>query len=232
MAWLCTRPTIFWRRAVGAFPVGVDGDAVLIGTESFLTESGVLPAPVDGQVAELREQGQTVVLVAVNGAFAGLLGVADPLKPSAAEAISELRRLGLRIVMLSGDNAATARHVAARLGIDEVHADAWPARKHAIVNELKRQGHVVAMAGDGTNDAPALAAADVGIAMGSGTDVALQSAGHHAREGRFTRRRTGAAIVGERDAQRASKTCSSRSRTTRSEFRLQPGCSIPGRDCS
>jgi len=113
----------------------------------------------------------------VNGVLAGLLGIADPLKASAAEALAELRGLGLRIVMLTGDNAATAKIVAARLGIDEVHADALPAQKHAVVSQLKAQGHRVAMAGDGTNDAPALAAADVGIAMGSGTDVALQSAG-------------------------------------------------------
>src|SRR6185436_17622187 len=98
-------------------------------------------------------------------------------KSSAASALSELRALGLRIVMLTGDSAATASSVARQLGIDEVHADVLPAQKHALVTELKRQGHKVAMAGDGTNDAPALAAADVGIAMGTGTDVAMQSAG-------------------------------------------------------
>ena len=155
----------------------VDGEAVVIGTESFLAESGVQLAALTDQIRALREQGQTVVLVAVNGALAGLLGVADPVKATAAEALTELRALGLRIVMLTGDNATTARSVAQRLGIAEVHADALPAHKHAIVSQLKRQGHKVAMAGDGTNDAPALAAADVGIAMGSGTDVALQSAG-------------------------------------------------------
>jgi Cu+-exporting ATPase len=155
----------------------VDGDGIVIGTESFLSESGVSLAPASARIAQLREQGQTVVLVGVNGALAGLLGVADPVKASAPGAISELRASGLRIVMLTGDNAVTAQQVARRLGIDEVHADAWPARKHAIITELKHRGHKVAMAGDGTNDAPALAAADVGIAMGSGTDVALQSAG-------------------------------------------------------
>jgi len=155
----------------------VEGGAVVIGTEPFLAEIGVSAAPLSGKIAELRAQGQTVVLVAVNGRLAGLLGVADPLKASAAAALSELRALGVRIVMLTGDSAATAQSIAQRLGIDEVHADALPAHKHAIVSQLKQQGHKVAMAGDGTNDAPALAAADVGIAMGTGTDVAIQSAG-------------------------------------------------------
>ena len=155
----------------------VDGQAVVIGTEAFLAEAGVASAALTDEIRALREKGQTVVLVAVDGVLAGLLGIADPVKPSTAAALTELRALGLRIVMLTGDNAATAQSVAQRLDIDEVHADALPAHKHAIVSELKRQGRKVAMAGDGTNDAPALAAADVGIAMGSGTDVALQSAG-------------------------------------------------------
>jgi len=155
----------------------VDGEPVAIGTESFLAEGGVTSAVLAERIRSLREQGQTVVLVAVGGVLAGVLGIADPIKATAADALAELRRLGLRIVMLTGDNAVTARNVAQRLGIDEVHADALPAHKHAIVSELERQGRKVAMAGDGTNDAPALAAADVGIAMGSGTDVALQSAG-------------------------------------------------------
>jgi len=155
----------------------VGGRTLLVGTEAFLAEQQVSAASLQAEIAERRGDGQTVVLVAVDGALAGLLAVTDPIKPSAAAALSELRRLGLRLVMLTGDSAATAQSVAGRLGIDEIHADVLPAQKHAIVSELKRQGRKVAMAGDGTNDAPALAAADVGIAMGTGTDVAIQSAG-------------------------------------------------------
>ncbi|MES1186162.1 MAG: heavy metal translocating P-type ATPase [Myxococcales bacterium] len=155
----------------------VDGRAVLIGTESFLGEAGVPVAALASQGAALREQGQTVVFVAVNGGLAGLLAIADPIKESAKGALAELRTLGLQIVMLTGDSSVTAASVAKRLGIEQVHAGALPADKHAIVSRLKQQGHKVAMAGDGTNDAPALAAADVGIAMGTGTDVAIHSAG-------------------------------------------------------
>ena len=155
----------------------VAGSAVLVGTEAFLAESGIAAAPLASRISELRGQGQTVVLVAVDGALAGALALADPLKSSTVGALSELRALGLRIVMLTGDNAATAQSVAGRLNIDEVHADTLPADKHAIVSQLQQQGRKVAMAGDGTNDAPALAAAAVGIAMGTGTDVAIQSAG-------------------------------------------------------
>jgi P-type Cu+ transporter len=155
----------------------VAGQQVVVGTEQFLAAQHVSAAPLQAEIAERRGEGQTVVLVAVGGALAGLIAVTDPIKASAAAALTELRRLGLRIVMLTGDSAATAQSVARRLGIDEVHADVLPAQKHAIVSELKQQGRKVAMAGDGTNDAPALAAADVGIAMGTGTDVAMQSAG-------------------------------------------------------
>jgi Cu+-exporting ATPase len=152
---------------------------VVIGTEPFLSERGVSAAPpeLSEEAARRRAQGETVVFVAVGGSFVGLLAVVDPIKASAAEALAELRRLGLRVVMLTGDNSATAASVARQLGIEEVHADVLPAQKHAVVRQLKQQGRVVARAGDGTNDAPALAAADVGIAMGTGTDVALQSAG-------------------------------------------------------
>ena len=150
---------------------------VVIGSEAFLSEHGVDPAPLENETARRRAEGQTVVLVAVDRSFAGLLAVADPIKASTPEALAELRKLGLRIVMLTGDSAATAQSVARELGIEEVHAEVLPAQKHAVVTALKQQGHRVAMAGDGTNDAPALAAADVGIAMGTGTDVAMLSAG-------------------------------------------------------
>jgi Cu+-exporting ATPase len=117
------------------------------------------------------------VLLAIDGKLAGLLGVADPIKASTAEALQQLRAAGLQIVMLTGDNKATANAVARQLGIEDVRADVLPHQKNEVVARLKAEGRVVAMAGDGTNDAPALATAHVGIAMGTGTDVAIQSAG-------------------------------------------------------
>jgi Cu+-exporting ATPase len=155
----------------------VAGQSVIVGTEPFLAEQRIATSSLRAAIAERRAEGQTVVLIAVDGALSGLIAVTDPIKPSAEAALSELRRLGLQVVMLTGDSAATAQSVARRLGIDQVHAEVLPAQKHAIVRELKQKGHKVAMAGDGTNDAPALAAADVGIAMGTGTDIAMQSAG-------------------------------------------------------
>jgi Cu+-exporting ATPase len=136
---------------------------------------------VDGavleQAATLQREGRTVIFVAVDREFAGLLAVADPIKESAPNAIRRLHDLGLKIVMLTGDNRHTAEAVASRLGIDQFEAALKPADKLDRINKLRAAGHVVAMAGDGINDAPALAAADVGIAMGTGTDVAIQSAG-------------------------------------------------------
>jgi len=129
------------------------------------------------EAERLRRDGQTVMFLAVDGKLAGLLGVADPIKPSTAEAIKLLRESGLRIVMLTGDSRTTAEAVARKLGIDQVEAEVLPERKSEIVKRLHAQGHIVAMAGDGVNDAPALAQADVGIAMGTGTDVAIESAG-------------------------------------------------------
>ncbi|GAG25636.1 unnamed protein product, partial [marine sediment metagenome] len=125
----------------------------------------------------LRLEGQTVLLVAVDGQAAGLLGVADPIRTSTPEAIRQLHADGLRIIMLTGDSRATAEVVARKLGIDEVHAEVLPQEKSAVVKQLQQQGRIVVMAGDGINDAPALAQADVGIALGTGTDVAMESAG-------------------------------------------------------
>jgi Cu+-exporting ATPase len=125
----------------------------------------------------LRDSGRTVTYVAVDGAFAGLLAVADPIKETAPGAIRALRAEGVRIVMLSGDNERTARAVAAELGIDDVVADVLPEEKAAVIERLQGEGRRVAMAGDGVNDAPALARAAIGIAMGDGTDVAMESAG-------------------------------------------------------
>jgi len=126
---------------------------------------------------ELRAEGQTVMFVAVDGAIAGLVGVADPIKDSTPEAVRALRNEGVEVVMLTGDNAVTARAVARQLGIDRVEADVLPDQKGAIVKRLQEERHIVAMAGDGVNDAPALAQAHVGVAMGTGTDIAMQSAG-------------------------------------------------------
>jgi P-type Cu+ transporter len=155
----------------------VEGKAVLLGTPALLRENGIEAAALIPRVEALRREGQTVLLLAADGRLAGLLGVADPVRPSTPEALRALRGEGLRLVMLTGDSRATAEAVARQLGIDEVHAEVLPQDKHAVVRRLRDEGRVVAMVGDGINDAPALAAAQVGIAMGSGTDVAMESAG-------------------------------------------------------
>ena len=126
---------------------------------------------------ELRREGATVMYVATDGTASGLIAVADPVKATTPKALEALREAGVRIVMLTGDNRTTAEAVARRLGIDDVEAEVLPEQKSTVVKRLREQGRVVAMAGDGVNDAPALAAADVGIAMGTGTDVAIESAG-------------------------------------------------------
>ncbi|WP_338467795.1 heavy metal translocating P-type ATPase [Novosphingobium sp. ZN18A2] len=155
----------------------VGGRTVAIGNARLMESLGIADANADKQAEAGRAKGRTVMYVAVDGALAGLLSVADPIKQSSAEAVKRLHHQNVRVVMLTGDAAATAHAVAGELGIDEVHADVSPEDKHRIVGELKSAGRKVAMAGDGINDAPALAAADVGIAMGTGTDVAMESAG-------------------------------------------------------
>jgi len=155
----------------------VDGRRVLVGSAGYLTENGIDPAALAGEADALRRDGATVVVVAIDGAAAGLLAIADPVKPSAGAALADLAADGVRVVMLTGDNRVTAEAVARRLGIAEVEAEVLPEAKAATVARLRAAGRVVAMAGDGVNDAPALAAADVGIAMGTGTDVAIESAG-------------------------------------------------------
>ena len=144
---------------------------------SCLKKLSIDPQPLVKRAEELRQQGQTVMLVAIDGRPAGLVGVADPIKPSTPEAIQLLHAEGIRLVMLTGDNRTTAQAVASKLGIDDIQADVLPEKKAEVVKQLQSQGHVVAMAGDGVNDAPALAQAHVGIAMGTGTDVAMESAG-------------------------------------------------------
>jgi Cu+-exporting ATPase len=153
----------------------VGGRHVLIGQAAFLQSQGI--AIDEAATTPLQSGGQTAVFVAIDGRWAGVLGISDPLKPTTAAALAELHRLGLHIVMLTGDHERTARVIAQQLAIDEVEAGVKPADKHARVRALRAAGRIVAMAGDGINDAPALAEADVGIAMGTGADIAMQSAG-------------------------------------------------------
>jgi Cu+-exporting ATPase len=155
----------------------VDGRAVAVGTRALLREIGADPGALAARAEELRAEGQTVFFAAVDGRPAGLVGVADPIKASTPEAIAALHAEGVRIVMLTGDGRTTAEAVARRLGLDEVIAEVLPEQKAEVVARLQAEGRTVAMAGDGLNDAPALARAHVGIAMGTGTDVAMESAG-------------------------------------------------------
>jgi Cu+-exporting ATPase len=154
----------------------VEGRRVALGNIQLMGELGVDASALERRADEHRGEGRGVMFVAIHGEFAGLVVVADPVKESAAEAVARLRRDGIKVVMLTGDNRRTADAVAAQVGIDEVIAEVLPDQKQAKVEELRRQGRRVAMAGDGINDAPALAVADVGIAMGTGTDVAMESA--------------------------------------------------------
>ena len=156
----------------------VDGRAVLVGKPQFLKTQNIRDLDeLESKAADLQAQGQTAIFVAIDGRVAGILAISDPIKESAHTAINHLHRLGIKVVMLTGDNERTARAVAEKLRIDEVEAGVEPQRKHERVRQLREEGRIVAMAGDGINDAPALAAADVGIAMGTGTDVAMESAG-------------------------------------------------------
>ncbi len=168
-----------FRSVTGGGVAGtVDGKSVLVGQANFLNSEGiVVTAALQERAAVLQTDGKTVLFVALNGKSAGLLAVADPIKDSTPEAIALLHELGVKLVMATGDNQRTAQAVARQLGLDRFEAEVRPADKIRTVNSLKQAGGVVAMAGDGVNDAPALAAADVGIAMGTGTDVAMESAG-------------------------------------------------------
>jgi Cu+-exporting ATPase len=156
---------------------GVEWRQVAVGSADLLSEMEIEPGVFAERAEALRRQGQIAIFVAVEGRVTGLLGIVDPIKPSTQEAIDYLHSDGVRVVMMTGDNRATAESVASRLGIDEVHAEVLPAQKAEIVKRLQQEGRTVAMAGDGINDAPALAQAHVGIAMGTGTDVAMESAG-------------------------------------------------------
>ncbi|HBR46750.1 MAG TPA: haloacid dehalogenase, partial [Afipia sp.] len=155
----------------------VDGRMIMLGNANFLKSAGIETQPLEAQAEKLRGDGATVINVAVDGKLAGILSIADPVKTSTPQALKALAAEGIKVIMLTGDNRTTANAVAMRLGISEVEAEVLPDQKSAVVSKLQKQARVVAMAGDGVNDAPALAAADVGIAMGTGTDVAMESAG-------------------------------------------------------
>src|SRR6267142_5124238 len=173
-----TRLTCDWSSDVCSSDLvrgTVGGREIRVGTSGHLQPLAI-PDEVRARADELRASGLTVLFVAVDGALAGLLSVADPLKPTSAAALRDLRSEGIRVGMVTGDSRATARAIARELGIEEVEAEVRPEDKAALVKRYQAEGHVVAMAGDGINDAPALAAADVGIAMGTGTDVAMESA--------------------------------------------------------
>ncbi len=155
----------------------VDGRHITLGNAKFLREIGIATTDLDDEAERLRADGATAIFLAVDGKIAAVIAIADPVKPTTPEALKLLAQDGVRVVMLTGDNRTTAQAVARRLGIENVEAEVLPEQKSAVVERLRQQGSVVAMAGDGVNDAPALAAADVGIAMGTGTDVAIESAG-------------------------------------------------------
>jgi Cu+-exporting ATPase len=155
----------------------VDGRTVLIGSAAFLESGQIAVGAMAPRAERLRAAGATVINVAVDGRLAGLFAIADPVKSSTPAALKALAGEGIKVIMLTGDNRTTADAVAKQLGIGDVEADVLPEQKNAIVTRLQKEGRVVAMAGDGINDAPALAAADVGIAMGTGTDIAMESSG-------------------------------------------------------
>jgi Cu+-exporting ATPase len=155
----------------------IDGRRVAIGNEAFLDELGLSASALSKEAQELQRRGETAVYVVIDESVVGVLGISDPIKETTGEAVALLKDEGLKLIMLTGDNRATAEIVAERLGLDEVIAGVLPNQKAEVIEDLKRRGRTVAMAGDGINDAPALASADVGIAMGGGTDVAMESAG-------------------------------------------------------
>ena len=175
---ITTAPVADFDSPTGKGALGVvDGQRIPLGNAKFLAEQGVDVAPLAEEADRLREDGATAIFMGVDGRVAAIFAIADPVKASTPEALAALKAQGVRVVMLTGDNWTTAKAVARQLGIDEVEAEVLPDQKSAVVQRHKAAGEVVAMAGDGVNDAPALAAADVGIAMGTGTDVAMESAG-------------------------------------------------------
>jgi Cu+-exporting ATPase len=200
----------------------VAGRKVVIGNAKFLREIGISIERLEGEAERLRQDGATAIYIAIDRKVSGIIAIADPVKATTPHALKALTVGGVSIVMLTGDNKTTASAVARRLGIGEVEAEVLPDQKSAVVERLRRQGRVVAMAGDGVNDAPALAAAEVGIAMGTGTDVAIESAGVTLLKGDLT----GSAASLPPPCATSGRTCSSRSSTTPSGCRSRPACSI------
>lgn len=197
---ITTAPVVDFDSPTGKGAVGVvEGKPIALGNARFLSERGVDVTSLADEADRLRADGATAIFLGVAGQAAAIFAIADPVKPSTPEALAALKAQGIRVVMLTGDNWTTARAVARRLGIDEVEAEVLPDQKSAVVQRHKAAGAVVAMAGDGVNDAPALAAADVGIAMGTGTDVAMESAGVTLLKGDLTgivrARRLSAAVM-------------------------------------
>lgn len=191
----------------------IDGRRLFLGNARYLKEVSIDVAALEAEAEALREDGATAIFVAVDGVVAGVLGIADPVKATTADAIRDLKAAGLRLVMMTGDNRTTAEAVARRLGIDDVRAEVLPQDKASVVEQLRAEGRVVAMAGDGVNDAPALAAADVGVAMGAGSDVAIESAGVTLL-GAIFRASSGRDICPGRSWAISARTCCSPSATT------------------
>ena len=155
----------------------IDGRKVVLGARPMMQAAGIDVSPLEAAADELRRDGATAIFAGLDGKAAGVIAVADPIKATTPDAVRTLKEAGVRVVMLTGDNRATAEAVGRKLGIGEIEAEVLPQDKGKVVERLRKEGRIVAMAGDGVNDAPALAAADVGIAMGTGTDVAIESAG-------------------------------------------------------
>jgi len=175
---LALSPVTAFDSPTGKGIVGtVDGRRLALGNARFLRELGIEVSALEGEAERLRQEGATAIFLAIDANAAALFAIADPVKGTTPAALEALKRENIRVVMLTGDNRTTAQAVARRLGISEVEAEVLPDQKSAVVEKLRREGRVVAMAGDGVNDAPALAVAEVGIAMGTGTDVAIESAG-------------------------------------------------------
>ena len=204
----------------------VAGQEVALGNATLMRALGLDPQPHEAALAKLRADGKSALLVAVGGRIAGLLAVADPIKASDAGGAGALRARGIDVIMATGDDRVTAEAVARKLGIRTVHAGMLPADKAQLVADLKAQGRRVAMAGDGVNDAPALAAADVGIAMGTGADVAIESAGITLPKGDLMGLVARPAPGARRRSPTSARTWRSLSATTRSAFRSRPACSI------
>jgi P-type Cu+ transporter len=175
---LALKPVEAFDSPTGKGATGkIEGKAIVLGNAGYLSSVGIATAALEAEAERLRQDGATVINMAIDGSLAGLLAIADPIKPSTPEALRALKANNIKVIMLTGDNRTTAKAVASKLGLNEVEAEVLPDQKSAVVTKLRDAGWIVAMAGDGVNDAPALAAAEVGIAMGTGTDVAMESAG-------------------------------------------------------